>query len=269
VAIYAVWRAVSTELPLRLPNSRACMVVTGEQRIDLDAAQMANAATISAVAIRRALPRRAVVVALATAWQESKLENLSGGDRDSIGLFQQRPSQGWGRPEQLSDPRFASNAFYTSLLKVRGWQKMRVTDAAQAVQRSAHPELYEQWAANAEVLAQALTGESTGAVNCTIDGEPDTRGATATGDLAAALRLDWGDLRTTIHPAAVNLTVRDSKVGWQYAHWLVAHATDLGVRRVRLGDQEWTARGGTWSRSSASPSGDGAVTVVVAEVLAG
>jgi len=264
VAVYAVWQRVSKDLPLRLPTSRECMVATGgELRVDLNAEQMANAATISAVAIRRGLPRYAVVVALATAWQESKLFNLAGGDRDSIGLFQQRPSQGWGSPEKLNDPRYAAGAFYTSLLKVPGWQEMRVTDAAQAVQRSAHPELYEQWADDAEIMAQALTGEVAGAVHCTLDIEPSGDGTAAAQGLAAALKLDWGsNVRAAVEPAVVGVTVRNDKAGWQYAHWLVSHAADHRVRKVRFGSQEWTARSGSWAKSSEPPNGGGGERVV-------
>ena len=107
---------------------------------------MANAATIAAVGIRRQLPDRAIVVALATALQESKLENLAGGDRDSVGLFQQRPSQGWGTPEQIRDPRYAAEPVLHRAAEGQGWEEMRVTEAAQRVQRSAFPEAYEKWA---------------------------------------------------------------------------------------------------------------------------
>ena len=124
--------------------------------VTLVPARMANAATIAAVGLIRGVPRRALVVALATALQESKLDNLTGGDRDSVGLFQQRPSQGWGTVEQIADPRYAANAFYTALLKVHGWQNMRVTDAAQAVQRSAYPEAYQQWAADGRGTGHGL-----------------------------------------------------------------------------------------------------------------
>ena len=140
---------------------------------------MANAATITAVGMRRKMPERAIVVALATALQESKLENLDDGDRDSVGLFQQRPSQGWGTPEKIQDPRYAADKFYTALKKVKGWKKMRVTDAAQKVQRSAYPNAYEKWADESAVLARALTGRATGAVECTVSGEPALRGAAA------------------------------------------------------------------------------------------
>ena len=154
---------------------------------------MANAATIAAVGLVRQLPERAVVVALATAFQESELKNLDYGDRDSVGLFQQRPSQGWGTPEQILDPRYSAGKFYSSLVKVRNWEGLRVTEAAQRVQRSAFPEAYEKWADESTVLAEALTGRAGSAVTCTQVGEPQQRGLSATEALGNGLRADWGD----------------------------------------------------------------------------
>ena len=92
------------------------------------------------------------IIAVATAMQESSLVNLTGGDRDSVGLFQQRPSQGWGTPEQLHDPTYAAGKFYDKLLTVAGWQTMPLTEAAQAVQRSAYPEAYAKWEQPATTL---------------------------------------------------------------------------------------------------------------------
>ena len=117
---------------------------------------------IAAVGVRRGLPARAVSIALATAFQESKLRNLDHGDRDSLGIFQQRPSQGWGTTAQVRDPYYASNAFYDVLAKIDGFQTMRITEAAQQVQRSGYPEAYEPHAADARALASALTGYSRG-----------------------------------------------------------------------------------------------------------
>jgi hypothetical protein len=264
----AAWHALHATLPLHLPVSQSCVVgAAGEVSLGVD--QMANAATISAVGIRRGLPARAVVVALATALQESKLRNLEGGDRDSQGLFQQRPSQDWGTPEQITDPRYAAGAFYAALVKVPGWQNMRITDAAQAVQRSATPEAYERWADEAEVLARALVGDVTSAVACTVPLEPQERGVSAADALAKGLRLDWGNVQATRSTALVGVTLvpGNSRTGWQYAHWLVAHANDHGIKRVRFGAQEWSAKGGQWTKvaSDAPASARGAV---LAEVYA-
>jgi hypothetical protein len=263
--LYLGLRKWGDQLPLPLPiQARACTVDAGGQ-VSLDADQMANAATIAAVGVRRKMPERAVVVALATAMQESKLENLAGGDRDSVGLFQQRPSKGWGPPEQLRDPRYAARKFYTALRKVRGWEKLPVTEAAQRVQRSAYPRAYEKWADEAAVVARALVGRATGAVACTVPDKPAMRGSTAAASLTRVLKLDWGALKTGPGTAtALSVPVSDAHVGWRYAHWLVSHATDHGVMRVRYADLEWTAKAGTWAK--AAPAADGSSTVV-AEVF--
>jgi len=262
-------RQLGSHLTLRLPGARPCVVDGGGAEILLDADQLANAATVSAVGIREHVPEHAIMVALATAWQESKLHNLAEGDRDSVGLFQQRPSQGWGTPDQISDPRYAAHRFYSALLKVEGWEAMRVTDAAQAVQRSAHPEAYEKWADKADGLARALIGDSTSAVSCTIDNEPSAsaeRGPAAADALAAGLRRDWGDQtrpQTTGDVPGLTVAVADARAGWQYAHWLVAYAEQKGVKRVRFTDREWTAKGGSWTKVTANPE-DG--SRVIAEV---
>jgi hypothetical protein len=250
---------------LKLPKIGPECTVRADGEVTLDSVQMANAATISAVGIRRGLPERAVVIALATALQESKLENLEDGDRDSLGLFQQRPSQGWGTPAKIQDPRYAADKFYTALKKVKGWQKMRVTDAAQRVQRSAYPHAYEKWADESAVLARALTGRATGAVACTVSGSPVLRGAAAAAALLEGLRLDWGrgmTLESTTQQAAgLTLAVADASTGWRYAHWLVSHASDTGLERVRFADLEWHAPDGRWQRVTAE-AGSGTDHVV-------
>lgn len=254
-----------------LPKPAPACTVQGDgvgatRTVSLDTTQMANAATVAAIGVRRNMPERAVMVALATALQESKLENLVGGDRDSVGLFQQRPSQGWGTAEQIRDPRYAANHFYAALKKVRGWEKMRVTQAAQAVQRSAFPEAYEKWAGEASVLSKALLGHATGAVACTVAREPVMRGSAAAAALTSGLLLDWGTLETASPAELTGLAVpaTDAQVGWRYAHWLVSHASDHGVKRVRFGDLEWTAALGRWSKV-AGASGPGGQ--VIAEVF--
>ncbi|MFE2011119.1 C40 family peptidase [Streptomyces sp. NPDC059491] len=124
--------------------------------LELPDEQIPHARTIVATGIDLGVPERGQVVALATAIQESRLSNLAYGDRDSLGLFQQRPSQGWGTPAQIRDPAYASRKFYEGLLKVSGWQQMTVTQAAQAVQRSGFPDAYAQWEPLARALQQAL-----------------------------------------------------------------------------------------------------------------
>src|SRR5690348_15744066 len=118
----------------------------GSRLEDLNAEQARNAATIIGVGQQLRIPVRGWVIAIATALQESDLINLgnlgAANDHDSLGLFQQRPSQGWGTPEQLTNPQYAAGAFYTALRKVPGWESLPVTDAAERVQRSATPDAY-------------------------------------------------------------------------------------------------------------------------------
>jgi len=246
ITLYFVARSGSH--PFRLPLSAGCTVGDGGTEVKLDLTQMSNAATITAVGIGKKVPDRAVVVALATALQESKLENLDSGDRDSVGLFQQRPSQGWGTADQIADPRYATKKFYTALLKVKGWQKMRVTEAAQKVQRSAYPEAYQKWADEAEVIANALLGKVSAAVSCTL---PDGTGAEANAisGVAEAMKLDYGSVSTSTDTAAkaVLVTAADATKGWAYAHWLVARAADQGVASVTFAGQVWTAESGDWT----------------------
>ena len=125
----AMWRGVGP-----LPDPEGCATRVAGTRVDLSPEQARNASVIAAVGVRRELPARAVSIALATAFQESKLHNLDHGDRDSLGIFQQRPSQGWGTKAQVRDPYYASNAFYDVLAKIDGFQTMRITEAAQKVQ---------------------------------------------------------------------------------------------------------------------------------------
>jgi hypothetical protein len=127
--------------------------------------QAANAATIAEVARSRGLPDRAVVIALATARQESGLRNLDHGDRDSLGLFQQRPSQGWGTAAQVQDPAYAAGKFFERLVTVTDWQTGRLTDVAQKIQRSGYPEAYQKHEALAVALAAALR-ETGGELDC-------------------------------------------------------------------------------------------------------
>ena len=137
----------------------------------LDQAQMDNAAAIVAAAHQRNLPRRAMVVGIVTALQESDLYNQASSavpasfgyphqgssvDHDSVGLFQQRPSQGWGTVAQCMNPAYSAGQFFGALVQVRGWQYLDVGAAAQAVQRSAFPSAYSQHEARAQQIVSAL-----------------------------------------------------------------------------------------------------------------
>ncbi|HYX95986.1 MAG TPA: hypothetical protein VE823_13035 [Geodermatophilus sp.] len=136
-----------------MATAECTLPVTG---VRLTGEQVGNARTIAQVGYERGLPERAVVIALATAMQESRLRNLDYGDRDSLGLFQQRPSQGWGTPAQVQDPVYAAGKFYDGLVQVPGWDSRRLTEAADAVQRSAFPEAYQKHEGMAVELVAAL-----------------------------------------------------------------------------------------------------------------
>lgn len=133
----------------------------------LSISQQANARTIISVGRSLGVSDYGIVIALSAAAQESGLRNLSWGDRDSVGLFQQRPSQGWGTKAQLLDTAHAARLFYggssnpnagktRGLLDVRGWSRLTVTQAAQAVQNSAYPTAYAKWEKSARTWLATL-----------------------------------------------------------------------------------------------------------------
>jgi hypothetical protein len=126
--------------PAPAPAATSC--TSGADVSGFDAEQVGNATTIVKVGADLAVPRRGWVIAVATAIQESDLRDLDHGDRDSLGLFQQRPSAGWGTAAQVMDPVYAASAFYHKLLRIPDWQDMALTQAAQAVQNSAYPNAY-------------------------------------------------------------------------------------------------------------------------------
>ncbi|HET6391404.1 MAG TPA: hypothetical protein VFG13_01145, partial [Blastococcus sp.] len=131
---------------------------SGDTAATLSAEQRQNATTIIGVAKQKGAPPRAWLVALATAKQESDLRNINYGDRDSLGLFQQRPSQGWGSPAQVLDPVYSTTIFLDKLLQVPNWDRLPVTVAAQTVQRSAFPDAYAKWEGLAAELVSQLAG---------------------------------------------------------------------------------------------------------------
>jgi len=150
--------------------------------------QMRNAAIIVQVGQQMQVPPRGWVVAIATALQESGLRNLpnlvSRNDHDSVGLFQQRPSMGWGTVEQIMDPRYSSRKFYERLVKIPNWQTIALTDAAQDVQRSAFPDAYAKHEQLASQVVNALAGGAaraavaTSTLRCVVAGEIASSGWT-------------------------------------------------------------------------------------------
>ncbi|MET9557918.1 hypothetical protein [Streptomyces sp. NPDC006645] len=280
VAGYLAVRFGSDDIGPPRCTARAAEPTDGDVRTyEMSPEQAANAATISAVGTTRGLPERAVTIALATALQESALRNIDYGDRDSVGLFQQRPSKGWGTVEQILDPAYSAGQFYTHLAEVPGYYRLPLTDAAQRVQRSAYPLAYAKHEQDAAVLSAALTGKAAATLTCTggDDGEP---GDAAT--VRAALKHDFGakvlpggggdpgaksaeaggqaggEPAVATGLSEVTLPVKSANTarGWELAHWAVAHSAELRIAEVSVGDRVWSvAKAGQGWRKTGGESG--------------
>ncbi|MEU2789566.1 heavy metal transporter [Streptomyces sp. NPDC007100] len=176
------------------PGAPRCSVRTadGGKPYEISPEQAANAATISAVGSSRGLPERAVTIALATAMQESGLRNIGFGDRDSVGLFQQRPSQDWGTVQQIMDPVYSAGEFYTHLVKVPGYSRLPLTVAAQKVQRSGYPQAYAKHEPNAALLTGALTGRDGAAMTCSVNRPADEKHPGGTKQVREKLVREFG-----------------------------------------------------------------------------
>src|SRR5215831_8437270 len=244
-----------------LLTGSGCQAGRGAAAVSLDPEQAAIAATIAGVAHQRSMPPHAVMVAYAAALQESKLHNLSYGDRDSVGVFQQRPSEGWGPAWRLKDPVYASSKFFQALASVPGYRHKPVYRAAQAVQHSADGSAYVQYQPEAAALAADFTGHSAHAVWCWSAGA-----GPAKADLTAArqgLTDAFGPVSS--HRAATPgddpaMLVRAPRpaVGWAVAAWLVTHAARYGIHDVRYGGFQWrqSAGGSGWTLDKAQEHPD-------------
>ncbi len=273
--------------PLR-PFADGCTATVDGHTVDLTVEQAENAALITAISIRRGLPARAASIALATAYQESDLYNIDFGDRDSLGLFQQRPSQGWGSQEQVLDPVYASNAFYDALVEVDGYETLEITVAAQEVQRSGFPDAYADHETDARAIASALTGNSPEGFSCDLDDDVDGADAalldTGLTDRADVVRREalgmFGDLAlggfapggvrsghiegsAHYEGRAVDIFFRpinpqNQKRGWAVAHYLVAQADRLDIKTIIFDDRIWTvSRSDQGWRDYDAPSSSG------------
>jgi len=250
VAAFAGLHALTSKIHNLIPQAEDCTARVSGHEATLDPEQAENAALITALAVRRGLPAHAATIALATAMQESKLYNLEGGDRDSLGLFQQRPSQGWGTRAQVLDPVHATNAFYDALIKIKDYQNLDVTVAAQKVQHSAYPEAYAQHEADARALASALSGYSPHAFSCRFD-DPDPGAGHP-----AALRKEIGSLfsgiadEPVLRGSSASIGVPAATAGWAVAHYAVAEAQRLGIRKVVFAGWTWsTGKSGDWKHT--------------------
>lgn len=225
-------------------RSEYCVVRVGDTVAQVDVEQARWSSLMAAMAQNRGLPPRATTIAIATAFQESKVRNINYGDRDSLGLFQQRPSQGWGTAEQIMRPAYAIGKFYDGLVTVKGYTRKPITVAAQEVQRSAFPGAYAQHEDYARALASSLRGYSPAAFTCQLNpvGGGSVRAVTDDVDRA------FGEIEHRSDDAEGTVTFRldgtpeDVRArGWALAHYLVANAAHLKVASVSFDGLRWTA----------------------------
>ncbi|UWZ34452.1 C40 family peptidase [Dactylosporangium roseum] len=158
-------------LAIARERSMSCLTPGGSGGFS-KADQMANARTIVEVGVKLRVPRRGIVVAIVAAMTESDLVNMSGGHLDSAGLFQMRPSMGWGSYAQVTDPVYASTKFYSVLLKVPNWQSLPLDVAAQKVERSGRPDRYGQFVARAEAMVAKILGSVSPSTGAQLDQDP-------------------------------------------------------------------------------------------------
>jgi hypothetical protein len=237
--------------------------VTGATGTFTQPAEQANYAAL--IAVRAGvfnLPTFGSTVGIATAMQESGLRNLDFGDRDSLGLFQQRPSQGWGTEEEVRDPYYATRKFYNQLATIDGWEDMRVTEAAQAVQRSGFPEHYQKHAGEAQAWAEAFRGDAgLGVVDC------DLAPASAAGsaeEVITRIRRDFGEDAYTVDV----LTAEDGTLILEVfaltdgshaidsmQNWAVAAADSLSLTSVRYAATLWVRSEGLVDPESPTEGG--------------
>ncbi|GAA4897016.1 hypothetical protein GCM10025789_13590 [Tessaracoccus lubricantis] len=221
-----------------------CHVATSGGSLTLSPAQARNASVIVAASVELGLPEQAAVIALATAYQESGLRNLDYGDRDSLGLFQQRPSYGWGTEEQIMDPWYSSARFYEELVKFTNWETTDVNDIAQKVQRSGHPEAYRKHEENSRAVAGALRGSvpaSLGCVSFEPDSSPDRAG------LLRVLQAFGPQLTVEESDGGLSIKAADETTAWAAAQHVVANSYDAALVRVQLADREWKSDSQQWS----------------------
>lgn len=253
VGAVGLYWARSNEYIDPLPFEDRCTV--GGLSLSLE--QAANVSVIVGIAVRRGLPDEAATVALATAYQESGLRNLDHGDRDSLGLFQQRPSKGWGSAEQIMDPHYSTETFYNALLEVPDWQLMSVNDAAQAVQRSGHPEAYAKHEQAAETLDDVFAGRRSGALEC-FD-RSRTPGNAVT--LAQSINQTLGRADTSTEENTLVVHADSPQEAWAVAYHAVANAGEHGVEAVATQNLRHTIGSRSWVRGAVTAENEVRITL--------
>lgn len=224
----------------------------GTYSLDLGQAQIAS--TVVGVVLQRKLPERAAVLTIGAALQESKLRNIPAGqgDRDSVGILQQRPSQGWGTAAEIADVQYATGKFLDAVVKVPNWENDSLAEVVQSVQVSADGSAYAKHEAEAQEISDALMGTTPASVSCTFP-KPDN---VATGAaVAAAVRADLPVAVPTVSGNQVSVP----GAGWATTAWFVCNANRLGLDSVHYSGKEWTRAKG-WR--DAGSSADAVVAVL-------
>ncbi|MFT8395070.1 hypothetical protein [Propionibacterium sp.] len=225
-----------------IPPAQGALVQANGVHDLRDKQQAANLAIIVGESIRRGLPPRAATIAIVTAMQESKLYNLNHGDLDSLGLFQQRPSQGWGTADQIMDPWYSSGRFYQALVKVSGWQDGNINDVAQEVQQSGVPDGYAEHEPVGRAWASALTGQEEAAVTM-VD---RSNQAAATDQLTDFVQKVWpSTVLADAESAKVNFSTPDTTTSWALAQLLICRGPTAGLISMQVGPMSWTNSGTT------------------------
>ena len=231
----AFWWLRARNLTEPVPGQQRCVATADNTSTVVDLEQAHFASIIAGVSVRRGLPPRAASIALATAYQETGIRNLNYGDRDSVGLFQQRPSQGWGTRQQLMDPHYATGKFYDALVKIKNWESADINDVAQKIQFSAHPEAYRDHEADARVLASALTGQSAAGFSCL-----DRSGTPGDAkELRGSLQRTFGNIDDSADGSVITIRAESGRRAWAYAHYAVANANLYGVTAVKIRNRSW------------------------------
>jgi hypothetical protein len=272
---WAWWNGTVGDVPVR----EHCTAEASGTSTEVDPDQASNAAIIAAVAVRREMPARAATIGITTAVQESKLRNIEYGDRDSVGLFQQRPSQGWGTRKQILDPVYSSGRFFDELAKVQGYEGMPITEVAQKVQRSAFPGAYADHEPQGRVMASTLSGYSPGGFNCILRGpsnvpEEEAGPSGLTPRAATLVKAAAGEtgrrdvVPSTTDGKSLRFTVssaESNRYGWSLAQWAVARAAALDVIAIDVGDRHWLRDSSTdgWTKAQ-HPLPAGTVVIRVA-----
>lgn len=243
---YAGWR-VWDEIHTRLTPERCTIDNPDGEPVTLTKEQSRMASIIVAASYQANLPERAAVIALATAYQESGIRNLDYGDRDSLGLFQQRPDPrfDWGTAEEIMDPWYSSSRFYEELVKFDGWETRDVNDQAQKVQRSGHPEAYRKHVGNATALAAAARGSRPASVVC-VSLEELTPDPAPIAEVLDRI----GGVTYTVAGNQIHIAAQSDELLWSAAQLSVLNTYAAGVQSVQVGSRKWELGDKRWSRTT-------------------